>query len=79
MFEKAKDYLTGVSEKTLKYVSEDAIADMIVVAANKQELINQKLKERGSDCRVGSIQIELGLSPTVVLGVTRLSEPPASE
>ncbi len=55
---KAKDAVSRA-----KVVSEEKLADLILKAVNKQKCVNDILHQRGSDYRINSIDVEVGLPP----------------
>ena len=50
------------------------LANFIMKHTSKQEHINEILKSKGSNYRIGNVEIEVGVPPKVVLVVERQSE-----
>ncbi|MCK5664046.1 MAG: hypothetical protein KAI17_11195 [Thiotrichaceae bacterium] len=48
---------------------DDKYADMVVMAATKQEAVNEILKKRGFDYLLGAIEIEMGIPPLITFKV----------
>ena len=74
IFEKAKDISGKVAEKAANFSSDELIADTIIRAVEKQEKVNAVLKEKGSNYRVSDIDLQMGVPPTIVFGVRRVSK-----
>ena len=54
-------------------VSDEKLADIIVKAANKQKRINDILHQKGSDYHINSLDVEVGLPPKIVFGITTVT------
>mgnify|MGYP001951080677 CR=1 FL=1 len=65
-----KKYLYTV-EKTDEFSSDEIIADTIIKAVAKQESVNALLEARGSNYRVGDIDLTMGIPPSVTFSVRR--------
>ncbi len=74
LFEKAKEAVSQVKEKTLEYISDEKFADLITKAVEKQEAVNNVLQERDSNYRISSIDLEMGLPPKIIFGIRRISD-----
>ena len=72
--DKAKELTNKVAEKTVEFSSDEVIADTIIRAVNKQEKVNEILKERGSNYRVSSLNLSMGIPPGVSFGIRRVKE-----
>ena len=73
-FRKAKEAASKVGEKSIELISDRRLADLVMLAASKQESVNEVLRERGSNYRVADIDIEMGLPPSVTFGIRRTGE-----
>jgi hypothetical protein len=74
IIDKAKDLTGQAAEMAGDLGGDDLIANAIIRAVDKQERVNKLLEEKGSDYRVSGIDVEVGIPPKVVFGVTRESE-----
>lgn len=72
--DKAKEFSNKVAEKTVEFSSDEVIADTIIRAVNKQEKVNEILKKRGSNYRVSSLNLSMGIPPGVSFGIRRVKE-----
>ena len=72
--DKAKELSNKVAEKTVEFSSDAVIADTIIKAVDKQEKVNAILKERGSNYRVSSLNLSMGIPPGVSFGIRRVKE-----
>lgn len=72
--DKAKELSNKVAEKTVEFSSDEVIADTIIKATDKQEKVNAILKTRGSNYRVSSINLSMGIPPGVSFGIRRVKE-----
>ena len=72
--DKAKELSNKVAEKTVEFSSDQVIADTIIKATDKQEKVNAILKTRGSNYRVSSINLSMGIPPGVSFGIRRVKE-----
>lgn len=68
---KAKEAVDKVQEQSL---GDDFFADFIIKHTGKQEHINEILISKGSNYRIGNVEIEVGVPPKVVFVVERRSE-----
>jgi hypothetical protein len=74
IIDKAKDLTGQAAEMAGDLGGDDLIANAIIRAVDKQERVNNLLEEKGSNYRVSGIDVEVGMPPKVVFGVTRESE-----
>jgi hypothetical protein len=72
--DKAKELSNKIAEKTVEFSSDEVIADTIIKAVDKQEKVNAILKERGSNYRVSSLNLSMGIPPGVSFGIRRVKE-----
>lgn len=72
--DKAKELSNRVAEKTVEFSSDEVIADTIIKATDKQEKVNAILKTRGSNYRVSSLNLSMGIPPGVSFGIRRVKE-----
>ncbi len=72
--DKAKELSNKVAEKTVEFSSDKVIADTIIKATDKQEKVNAILRTRGSNYRVSSINLSMGIPPGVSFGIRRVKE-----
>lgn len=77
--DKAKEFSNKVAEKTVEFSSDEVIADTIIKAVDKQEKVNAILKERGSNYRVSSLNLSMGIPPGVSFGIRRVMEERGAE
>ena len=77
--DKAKELSSKVAEKTVEFSSDEVIADTIIKAVDKQEKVNAILKERGSNYRVSSLNLSMGIPPGVSFGIRRVTEERSTE
>jgi len=71
---KAKELSGKMVDKVTEFSSDELIADTIMKAVEKQEKVNEVLKQRGSPYRVSDMDLQMGVPPTIVFGVRRISE-----
>ena len=74
IFEKAKEISDKVVDKTVQFSSDELIAETIVKAVEKQESVNNILKEKGSNYRINEIDLQMGIPPTVSFGIQRIND-----
>ena len=67
--EKSSVMAHDVIAKSDEFLSDDKYADMVVMAATKQEAVNEILKKRGFDYRLGAIEIGMGIPPLITFKV----------
>ncbi len=73
IFDKAKEITSKVVEKTVEFSSDELIANTIIKAVEKQEKVNAVLERKGSNYRVNDIDLQMGIPPTVVFGIRKIS------
>ncbi len=74
LLDKAKEISGKVSESVTEFSSDEVIANTIIKAVEKQEKVNNLLKEKGSKYRVSDIELEMGIPPTVSFGIRRVEK-----
>lgn len=74
ILDKAKELTNKVADKTVEFSSDEVIASTIIKAVEKQEKVNAILKARGSNYRIGSLNLGMGIPPSVTFGIWRLTE-----
>ena len=74
IFDKAKEISAQVIDKTVEFSSDELIAKTIIKAVEKQEKVNKILEEKGSNYRVNDIDLQMGIPPTVVFGIRKVSD-----
>jgi len=74
IFDKAKDISSKVIDKAIEFSSDELIANTIIKAVEKQEKVNKILEEKGSNYRVNDIDLQMGIPPTVVFGIRKISD-----
>ena len=74
IFDKAKEISSKAVEKTAEFSSDELIANTIMKAVEKQEKVNKILKEKGSTYRVNDIDLQMGIPPTVVFGIRKVTD-----
>ena len=74
LLDKAKELSNRVAEKTVEFSNDEVIADTIMKAVDKQEKVNAILKARGSNYRVSSLDLAMGIPPSVSFGIRRVLE-----
>ena len=78
IFDKAKDSVKEtaqkVKDKSTDLVSDDQLADLIIAATKKQDNVNEALKAKGSDYRIGGVDVEMGIPPSIVFGISKVSD-----
>lgn len=72
--DRAKELSNKVAEKTVEFSTDEVIAETIIKAVNKQEKVNEILKIRGSNYRVSSLNLSMGIPPGVSFGIRRVKE-----
>ncbi|MDR4518717.1 MAG: hypothetical protein MRK00_15215 [Nitrosomonas sp.] len=74
ILDKAKELTNKVADKTVEFSSDEVIASTIIKAVEKQEKVNAILKARGSNYRIGSLNLGMGIPPSVTFGIWRIQE-----
>ena len=71
LLDKAKQSVEKAKDISLDIVSDDNLANIIMVACTKQDNVNQALKTKGSIYRIHGVDIEMGIPPKVVYAIRR--------
>ena len=74
ILDKAKELSNRVADKTVEFSSDEVIASTIIKAVEKQEKVNAILKARGSNYRIGNLNLGMGIPPSVTFGIWRIQE-----
>lgn len=74
LLDKAKGLADSVTGAVTEFDTDEAIANTIVKAVEKQEKVNALLKAKGSNYRVADIELGMGIPPSVTFGVRRLED-----
>lgn len=72
LLDKAKQLSEKVNESVASFSSDEAIANTVIKAVEKQEKVNAILKEKGCNYRVSDIELGMGIPPSVTFGVRRV-------
>jgi len=70
---KAKELTSKAVDRAVEFSSDELIADTVIKAVEKQEKVNDILEKRGSNYRVSEMDLQMGIPPTVVFGIRRIS------
>ncbi len=71
---KAKELSEQAEEKIDDLVGDDLVVNAILRAANKQDRVNELLKEKGSDYRISGFEVENNIPPKINFIVVGKSE-----
>jgi hypothetical protein len=71
LLDKAKESVEKAKDISLDLVSDENLANMIMVACTKQEHVNQALMSKGSIYRIQGVDLEMGLPPKVTYAIRR--------
>jgi hypothetical protein len=71
LLDKAKQSVEKARDISLDLVSDENIANMIIVACTKQDNVNEALKTKGSIYRIHGIDLEMGIPPKIVYAIRR--------
>ena len=74
LLDRAKELSSKAVEKSTEFSSDELIANTIMKAVEKQEKVNEILRAKGSNYRVNDIDLQMGIPPTVVFGIRKVSE-----
>ena len=74
LFDKAKGLSDKVSTSITDFSSDEMIANTIIKAVEKQEKVNELLKQKGANYRVSDMELQMGIPPTVTFGVRRIND-----
>ena len=73
IIDQAKDVANTVVDKVKdKELGDDFFADFIIKQTGKQEHINEILASKGSNYRIGNIELEVGSPPKVVYAIEKI-------
>ena len=72
ILDKAKGLAESVSGAVTGFDTDEAIANTIIKAVEKQEKVNALLKSKGSNYIIADIELGMGIPPSVTFGVRRL-------
>ena len=72
--EKSNLLISDVKAKSEELLSDEKFADMVVVAASKQESVNEVLKKRGVNYRLGAIEIGMGIPPLINFKIVTIAD-----
>ena len=71
LLDRAKQSVEKARDSSLDLISDENLANMIIVACTKQDNVNKALKTKGSIYRIHGIDIEMGIPPKVVYAIRR--------
>ena len=71
LLDKAKQSVEKAKDVSLDLVSDDNLANIIMVACTKQDNVNKALKTKVSIYRINGVDIEMGIPPKVVYAIRR--------
>jgi hypothetical protein len=74
IFDKAKQLTDKVTEGVTNFSSDEAIANTVIRAVEKQEKVNKILKEKGCNYLIADIELGMSIPPSVSFGVRRVDE-----
>ncbi len=74
ILEKAKSLGEKVNESVATFSSDEVIANTVIRAVEKQEKVNEILRQKGCNYRVAGIELGMGIPPTVTFGVLRVND-----
>jgi len=74
ILDKAKELSDKVGDTVTSFSSDEAIANTIIKAVDKQEKVNEILQAKGCNYRVSDIDLGMGIPPTVTFGVRRITD-----
>lgn len=74
ILDKAKSLGEKVNESVATFSSDEVIANTVIRAVEKQEKVNEILRQKGCNYRVAGIELGMGIPPTVTFGVLRVNE-----
>lgn len=74
IFDKAKELSERVTEKSNDFSSDEAIANMIIKAVNKQEKVNAILEKKEANYRICDIDLSMSIPPAIIFGIRRLDD-----
>ena len=68
---KAKEAGMKARERSLDFVNDEKLADIIIKALKKQEGVNKELAKKGSKYRINDVSVELGIPPTISFSINQ--------
>ena len=71
LLERAKQSVEKAKDISSDLVSDENLANMIIVACAKQDNVNEALKTKGSVYRIHGVDLEMGIPPKVVYAIRR--------
>ena len=72
IIDQAKDVADTLIDKVQdKELGDDFFSDFIIKQTTKQEHINEILESKGSNYRIGNVEIEVGIPPKVVYAIEK--------
>ena len=71
LLDRAKQSVEKVRDISLDLVSDENLANMIIVACTKQDNVNAALKTKGSIYRIHGVDLEMGIPPKIVYAIRR--------
>mgnify|MGYP001263908298 CR=1 FL=1 len=71
LLDKAKQSVEKARDISLDLISDENLANMIMVACTKQENVNEALKAQGSIYRIQGTDLGMGIPPKVVYAIRR--------
>jgi len=74
ILDKAKALGDRVSDTVTSFSSDEAIANTIIKAVEKQEKVNAILQAKGCNYRVSDMDLGMGVPPSVTFGVRRITD-----
>ena len=74
LIDKAREISEQAVEKAGDLAGDDLMVNAILRAVNKQDRVNELLKEKGSDYRISGIDVENSIPPKVSFSVTQGSQ-----
>ena len=74
ILDKAREITEKVKDKSFGLVSDELLADLIMLAVSKQEKVNEVLQARRSSYRISGIDIEIGVPPKVIFGIRKFPD-----
>ena len=74
ILDKAKGLAESVAGAVTQFDTDEAIANTIIKAVEKQERVNAILASKGSNYIVADIELGMGIPPSISFGVRRLSD-----
>ena len=71
LLDRAKESVEKAKDISLDLVSDENLANIIMIACAKQDNVNEALKTRGSQYRIHGIDLEMGIPPKVIYAIRR--------